>query len=126
MSFATPNLAPMSSFRITTGASDVELMGLANANFSLMDFEAGVGDYLLDFSGTLLRDASVDVNTAVSNVTIIVPEGVNAQVRVNGTLNNVTPKGAWVGEGEFFEMTGEGPSLTIDIDIGAGTLSLEN
>jgi hypothetical protein len=126
MSFATPNLAPMSSFRITTGVSDVEITGLANANFSLMDFEAGAGDYLLDFSGSLVRDATVDINAAVSNVSIIVPAGVNAQVRVDGPLNNVTTKGAWVGEGEFFEMAGDGPSLTINIDIGAGALSLEN
>jgi hypothetical protein len=126
MSFSSPNLVPMSSFRITTGASDVELTGLGNANFSLMDFGAGAGDYLLDFSGTLMRDTSVDVSAALSNVTIVVPAGVNAKVRVDGPLNNVTPKGDWVGEGEFYEMAGEGPSLTINVDIGAGTLSLEN
>jgi hypothetical protein len=126
MSFATPNLQQMSSLRITTGASDVKLTGLANANFSLMDFQAGAGNYLLDFSGTLMRDASVDVSAALSNVTIVVPAGVNVQVQIDGTLNNVTAKGAWTGEGDFYEMTGNGPSLTINIDIGAGKLNLEN
>ncbi|MGD8457780.1 MAG: toast rack family protein [Anaerolineales bacterium] len=126
MSFSTPNLAPMSSFRITTGASDLELTGLANANFSLMDFKAGAGDYLLDFSGNLVRDATVDVNAAISNLSIIVPAGVNAQVHVEGALTNVTARGVWVGEGEFFEMGGEGSSLTINVDIEAGTVTLEN
>jgi hypothetical protein len=126
MSFATPNLTPMSSFRITTGVSDVELTGLSNANFSLMDFEAGAGDYLLDFSGSLVRDATVDISAAVSNVVIIVPSGIPTLVKVDGALNNVTTQGGWVNDDATFVQAGVGPSLTINIDIGAGTLSLKN
>ncbi len=126
MSFAAPNLVPMSSFRITTGISDVELVGLSNANFSLMDFEAGAGDYLLDFSGSLVRDATVDINAKLSNVTIVVPSGIPTLVKVNGALNNVTAKGGWVNDDTTFVQAGVGPTLTINIDIGAGTLSLEN
>lgn len=126
MSFATPNLTPMSSLRITTGVSDVELTGLANANFSLMDFGAGAGDYLLDFSGSLMRDATVDINAAVSNVIIIVPSGIPTLVKVDGALNNVTTQGGWVNDNATFVQAGTGPSLTINIEIGAGTLSLKN
>ena len=126
MSFAAPNLTPMGSFRITTGVSDVELTGLANANFSLMDFEAGAGDYLLDFSGLLVRDATVDIKAAVSNVIIVVPSGIPTLVKVDGALNNVTTQGGWVVDNETFVQAGTGPSLTINIDIGAGTLSLKN
>lgn len=126
MSFSTPNLVPMSSLRITTGVSDLEMTGLANANFSLMDFEAGAGDYLLDFSGALVRDATVDIKTAVSNLSVVVPAGVPTIVRVDGTLNNVVAKDAWVTDGESYVLAGNGPTLTINIDIGAGTLSLEN
>ena len=51
LSFSEPNRTEMSVFRYETGASNVELTGLANANFSTLIFNGGAGDYTLDFSG---------------------------------------------------------------------------
>ena len=38
LAFSEPNLVEMSTFRYETGASDVKMSGLANANFSIFDF----------------------------------------------------------------------------------------
>ena len=116
----------MGSFTYTTGASDVDLIGLGNANFSLMKFKAGVGDYMLDFSGTLQRDATVEIGSGLSNIQIIVPVGVPVVVYVDDTLASVTASGDWVKGGEEYSQTGNGPTLTIYVDIGAGFLSLKN
>jgi hypothetical protein len=126
LNFATPNLTPMSQFRITTGASTATLSGLANANFSLMNFQGGVGSYTLDFSGVFQRDATVEVDAGLSNVTINVPPGIPTIVNVEGALNNVVVRGNWGGSGDTYTLAGNGPSLVINVNIGAGNLNLTN
>lgn len=124
LAFSEPNQAEMTSFTYNTGASDVSMTGLANANFSIFDFSSGAGDYTLDFSGELKRDASVKIETGLSNVIIIVPEGVHAVVTVEGGLSNVSAGSGWSRSGSFYEQEGEGPTLTFVIEMGAGNLTL--
>ena len=63
----------MNLFRYETGASLVTLTGLANANFSLFEFSGGAGNYTLDFSGELNRDATVSITTGLGNLRIVIP-----------------------------------------------------
>lgn len=124
LSFSEPNPVEMSTFTYNTGASDVKITGLGNANFSLFDFSAGAGDYTLDFSGELQRDASIKIETGLSNVIIIVPEGVDAVVTVQGGLSNVNATTGWGRSGNDYIQKGEGPTLTFVIEMGAGNLTL--
>ncbi len=124
VSFSEPNPVEMSTFTYNTGASDVKITGLANANFSLLDFSAGAGDYTLDFSGELKRDASIKIESGLSNLIIIVPEGVNAVVTVESGLSNVNAGSGWERSGSDYVQEGEGPTLTFVIEMGAGNLTL--
>lgn len=124
LNFSEPNPVEMSTFTYQTGASDVKITGLANANFALMDFSSGAGDYTLDFSGELQRDASVKVETGLSNVIIIVPEGIDVTVTVEGGLSNVNAGPGWERSGGTYSQNGEGPSLVIVVEMGAGNLTL--
>ncbi|MBL8061570.1 MAG: hypothetical protein JNK32_01005 [Anaerolineales bacterium] len=124
LSFSEPNQAEMDTFTYNTGASDVSMTGLANANFSLFDFSAGAGDYTLDFSGELQRDASIKIESGLSNVIIVVPDGVNAVVTVEGGFSNVNAGSGWSRSGSHYEQDGEGPTLTFVIEMGAGNLTL--
>ena len=72
----------MTVFRYETGASSVKLTGLANANFGTLIFNSGAGDYTLDFSGTLKRDATITVSSGISNLILVIPDGVTANVTV--------------------------------------------
>lgn len=124
VSFSEPNPVEMSTFTYNSGASNVKITGLANANFSFFDFSAGAGDYTLDFSGELQRDASVKVESGLSNLIIIVPEGVNAVVTVESGLSNVNASSGWERSGGDYVQEGEGPTLTFVIEMGAGNLTL--
>ena len=124
LSFSEPNLSEMSTFRYETGASNVKMTGLANANFSLMDFSSGAGDYTLDFSGELQRDASIKISSGLSNIIVIVPEGVNAVVTVDSGASNVSADSNWSMKGNIYMQEGEGPTLTFVIEIGAGNVTL--
>jgi hypothetical protein len=125
MNFSQPNKIEMSTLRYETGASNVKLNDLANANFSSMIFKSGAGDYSLDFSGSLQRDGSVEITSGVSHVTIIVPEGMPAQVSFTGGISNVNTAGNWQQSGSAYNHPGSGSGLTISVEMGAGSLDLE-
>jgi hypothetical protein len=126
VNFSAPNRVAMESLRYNTGASQVKLTGLANANFEEMVFKGGAGDYTLDFSGELMRDATVTVDSGFCNVTIIVPQGISARIFVDSGLVNVDISGNWEKSGNEYTLDGEGPRLTINANIGAGSLNLRN
>jgi hypothetical protein len=106
--------------------SSVTLTGLANANFDDMTFDGGAGSYTLDFSGELQRDATVNVKAGVCTLTIIIPEGTAARINLDGGLTTVKTEGTWSASNDTYETSGEGPKLTINIDLGAATLTLIN
>lgn len=126
VAFSEANLVEMDTFRYDTGASSVELRGLANANCEKMIFKGGAGDYTLDFSGNLQRDMDVTIDSGMSNVEIIVPRGVSARVLYDGGLSNVDVSGSWEKTGNDYYLEGSGPRLTINVNIGAGNLQLSN
>jgi hypothetical protein len=126
LSFSQPNLFEMQSLRYETGASEVKLQGLANANFSTMVFQSGAGNYELDFSGTLQRNAVAFVETGLSNLTILVPQELNVEVTVEGGLNNISVRGDWQESGDTYMLSNDGPKLTITVEMGAGNLTLDH
>ncbi len=125
VAFSTPNQVEMESFAYSTGASNTELRGLANANFTQMTFHSGAGDATLSFDGDLQRDASVAIDAGVGTVTILVPQGVQAQVTFDGGLASVDASGGWAQDGKVYILSGSGPSLTITVKMGAGNLKLK-
>lgn len=124
LSFSDPNPREMNLLRYETGASNVEINGLGNANFTAMEFSGGAGNYRLDFSGTLRRPASVFIKAGVSNVTLIIPEGVPAQVTVQGALANIVPGTGWTASGSVYSQEGSGEQFFIIVEIGAGNLTI--
>jgi hypothetical protein len=124
LSFSEPNRSKMSVLRYETGASNVTLSGLANANFSTMIFSGGAGSYELDFSGELVDDAIVTVSAGAGDVQLIVPKGVNAEVSVESALVSINHSSNWSQNGKEYTQNGEGPTLTIIVKMAAGSLTI--
>ncbi len=122
--FSALNPEKMSLLTYKTGASNVTLMNLANANFVSLVFDSGAGNYKLDFGGELQRDASVSIRSGMSNLTLVIPEGVAATVKVNGGLSNVQFPAGWSQSGDLYTQAGTGPALTIVIEMGAGNVQI--
>lgn len=123
-SFSTPNKSEMTILRYETGASTVRLKGLANANFTTLDFSGGAGDYTLDFSGELQRSATATIDAGLCNIVLVIPDGVHTVVTVDGGAANVTVGTGWAQSGSIYTQEGAGPTLTIVVNIGAGSLTL--
>ena len=122
--FNIPNPVKMTNLSYKTGASTVELDGLANANFTDMTFNGGAGSYTLDFSGNLQQPANVLITAGVSNVTIDLPANSNSQVTITGALNDINADGTFNIDGKIYRTSGNGPLLNITVDMSVGSLDL--
>ena len=126
INFSRPNQEVMSLLHYDSGASSVTLENLANANMESMIFNAGAGEYTLDFSGELSRDADIEIESGLSSLTIIVPQGVDAEVEMTGGLSSTSMSGSWEQIGSTYRNPGDGPTLRFVIELGAGSLNLRN
>lgn len=126
LAFSSPNQAEMSLLRYETGASNVILNGLSNANFASMEFDCGAGNYTLDFSGQLKRSATISIEAGLGNVNLNIPEGISAVVNVESGLSNVSFPAGWDKNGNVYTQSGSGPTLTFIVEIGAGNLSVRH
>ena len=124
LNFASPNPEEMALLKYGTGASNVSLIGLGNANFASLEFSSGAGNYTLDFSGQLQRDGSIHIGTGVSNLTLVIPSGIPVQITVDGGLSNVSLGSGWTRNGNVYTQPGTGPQLTFVVEIGAGNLTI--
>ena len=124
MNFASPNLTEMSLLSYETGASNVSLTGLGNANFASLLFHSGAGNFTLDFTGGIKRDGSVNIATGVSNTTLVIPSSIPVQLTVEDGLSNVSFDSGWSKNANLYTQTGSGPQLTIVVHMGAGNLTL--
>ena len=122
--FSALNPQKMSVLSYKTGASNVTLKNLANANFASLIFESGAGNYTLDFGGKLQRDGNVNVRSGISNLTLVIPANVAATVKVSGGLSNVQFPSGWSQNGDTYTQKGSGPALTLIIEMGAGNVQI--
>lgn len=125
LKFSTPNTSRMNAFRYETGASNITMEKLGNANFQTMIFQSGAGNYSLDFSGVYQHDASVFIETGLSRLIISVPEGVQAEVNFEGPLSKIFTSGNWQESGDEYILEGQGPKLIFTIETKAGTVTLK-
>lgn len=124
LDFSAVNTEKLSLLSYKTGASNVTLTNLANANFGTLVFESGAGNYTLDFGGKLQRDGSVTIRSGMSNLTLVVPEGVAATIKVSSGLSNVQAPAGWEQRGDTYTQAGSGPELTIVVEMGAGNVQI--
>jgi hypothetical protein len=126
LSFSKPNLVEMSILQYRTGASDVKLTGLANANFSTMTFSGGAGNFTLDFGGDLQRDAVITIDSGLGNVSLMIPKEVNARVSVESAAVNINHGASWTQSGKEYVQEGSGPTLTFIVKMAAGNLLMSD
>ncbi len=126
LSFSKSNPVDMSILQYTTGASDVKLTGLANANFSTLTFSGGAGNFTLDFSGDLKKDGVITIDSGLGNVSLIIPKNVNAKVTVEGAAVNINHGSNWTQNGKDYSQEGSGPMLTFIVKMAAGNLLMSD
>jgi predicted membrane protein len=122
--FDSLNPAEMRKLVYKTGASQVDLYGLGNANTSSITFESGAGDYTLDFSGDLQKDMDVRISSGMSNTKIIVPNNAKVIIQLTGGLSNVNLTGTWTVENSTYTSGSGARTIHIYVEMAMGNLVL--
>ena len=122
--FDQPNPSSMEDLSFKTGASSAEIYGLANANFNTMSFSGGAGNYTLDFSGQLTHDTYVEIKAGASNLKIVIPAGMRAQVNNISSVSVINTEGTWLLTNDTYTTLEEGYLLTIDLNLTVGNVNL--
>jgi hypothetical protein len=127
--FLEPNPEMMRVLDLDVGAGNMEVHGLANANFADMTLDGGAAAVTCEFGGTLRHDASARLNTGMSSLEIAVPAATAARIMVDATLGSLqTEDGLTTREGGYWTQAaihGDGPVLTIHANVALGLLRLK-
>ncbi len=124
INFDQINPVEMEKLSYKTGASQIKITGLANANLSTFTFDGGAGSYTFDFSGNLQKPMDIQINYGLGDVKIIIPKGIPATISIEGGLNNVEFTGTWNVTDNVYNVAGSGPELVFHIKLGLGNLQL--
>jgi len=125
VTFNEANPVVMQEFTYKTGASNVSMTGLANANIQQMSFTGGAGKATFDFSGQLQSDMSAKITAAAGDVVIIVPQGTLCTVNKVGGLVNVDYDSGWTKTGDTYSTQAQGYQITIEANVSVGNITLE-
>jgi hypothetical protein len=122
--FTSYNPVIMEQLTYNTGASHVRLDGLGYANFTRFDFVGGAGTFLLNFAGPLQQDAHVNLQAGLSSVRLVFPAETAVRVHFIHEFDEVMTVGNWQQEDLIYTAEGDGPLLTIAIDMEIGAVTL--
>ncbi|NUM79907.1 hypothetical protein HUU42_03795 [bacterium] len=128
--FRAPNRDQIYLMKIEAGASKMMMSGLCNANFEKMEFEGGVGSYILDFSGELKRDARANITVGLGKVIIKVSRNANVKIRTDESFFSTCS----ISEADFDKkqdglylsrnFSSEMPVLDLRVEAGLGKVSI--
>lgn len=129
MFFDRPNPVEMRKLEINAGASQLEVFGLGNARFDQMNFDGGVGDFTLDFSGDFDGDRQADISVGLGSIEIRFPPELGVRVYKEGALSSVdfnseldeVSKGVW----ETPNYARAKNRLSINLSVGMGSAELK-
>lgn len=129
--FNAKNKDRINKMKVEAGVSKLNMVGLSNANFEKMEFEGGVGSYVLDFSGNMSQPSRCNISLGLGKLTIRVPKNLNVKIRTEDSfLASIK-----ISEEDFVRRSGgtyysvhfdeSEPYLDLYIETGMGNLKVQ-
>ena len=126
--FSRPNPVEMRTMELATGAGAFAAHHLANANFATLHAGTGVAGCVLDFSGTLLHDASARIDSGLASVELVIPAATAARVHAKTFAAGTDLIGGFTRRTDGYytapALEGGHPILVIEASIAFGQLTL--
>ncbi len=128
--FSTPNPVEMDALLVSSGASSIEMMNLANSNVDEIRFDGGAASYKLDFGGTLKHKMDVKISAAMSSVDLVIPPSIPARITYQPMLSGLDLGVGFVEKEDAFwteaALANLQPLLTIHATLTMGSLNLHS
>jgi len=129
LDFSTPNRTYLDRLSVDNGLGELVARNLSNARTGRMEFNCGLGEADLDFSGEELRDISVDVNVGLGSITLRIPEAYSVELHAGDNfLSSIDTQGMVSirkGLHRTRDFDDDGPTLYIDASVGLGSLDIK-
>lgn len=127
LSFSRPNRVAAKAVRISAGAASVEVMSLGNARAESFQFEGGLGEATLDFTGTWTRSARATIHMGVGSVRLRLPRGLGVRVEKDSFLASFDAPGMVKRGNAWFSRDYEAAphKLEIAIDAAIGSIRID-
>lgn len=123
--FAAPNPIVAERVEFNSGAAQLTVRGLGNANTERMEFNGGVGGTTLEFSGRWDRNANATIRIGLGAVTLRIPKTLGVRLSRSSFLTSFDTPGLVKRDGRFYSANWESARLRLNIDIEAGLGSVE-
>jgi uncharacterized protein DUF2154 len=124
LSFSRPNRVAAKLVRIEAGAASIEVVKLGNARAELFEFEGGLGEATLDFTGTWTRSARATIHMGVGSVRLRLPRGLGVRVEKDSFLASFDAPGMVRRGNAWFSRDYESATHRLDIAIDAAIGSI--
>lgn len=127
VSFSRPNRIQADTVRFAAGAAALRVTGLGNARASRFEFEGGVGETTLDFTGQWDRGASAAVKMGIGSVTLRFPRDLGVSIVKNSFLTSFDADGMTRRGNTWYSANwGRAPhKLTLEIDAAIGSIDVQ-
>jgi hypothetical protein len=86
--FNKPNKGRIEHFVIDAGQSSMECSGFGNANFKLLEIDAGMASMEIDFGGSLDFDGNVTIDAGMSSAEITLNPDMGNRIKYEGGITS--------------------------------------
>lgn len=127
LSFRTPNRIRAESVRLEAGAASFRATGLGNARAEHFQFEGGVGETLLDFSGRWERNATATVRMGLGSVRLRLPRSLGVKVVKESFMTSFDADGLVKRGDAFYSRNWDRAPhrLTLTIEAALGSIDID-
>ncbi len=95
--FSAPNPVRCALLRIKAGGGEATFTGLGNARCERVDFEGGIGETTLDFTGAWTGTMAVHADMAVGGLVLRLPRDAGVRLHLDRFLARFAPSGLVAG-----------------------------
>jgi hypothetical protein len=127
VSVSSPNEMECQLFEVEVGAASFEARNLGNLNMRRFTLTGGVGEVILDFTGSWQQDMVAEVEMGLGSLTLRLPRGLGVSVVKDGLLasfdsQGLTKRGNTYHSENFEDATNK---LALDLDAALGSIRVE-
>lgn len=127
VAFRTPNRVPAETVKLEAGAASFEVTGLGNARAQRFEFDGGVGETTLDFTGAWDRNASAKVSMGIGSLKLRFPRDLGVRIVKDSFLTSFDASGMVKRGGAYYSRNWESATnrLTVEVDAALGSIDVD-
>lgn len=125
ITFSQPNRVAARTVKIAAGAAEIEVEKLGNARAERFEFEGGLGEATLDFTGAWSRSATASIEMGVGEVRLRLPRGLGVRIEKDSFLTSFDAPGMTRRGDAWYSRGYDQARYRLDISIDAAVGSIE-